>query len=261
MANREAVPNQLVSLTVQVFVGGSPVTAVLSSATLTIGSGSPITCTVLGMDLLATVPNSQSLGNTTFSWSWSQTVSGVTSAQTATYPVTIVAQPTGSSQSYAPINYVRKCVRLMEPDDGTVEQINANALTVYVDMPYAILRAYAGNLPGSGPDLLVVNYTDNLGQPQQFAANCWMWMSDAGYVILSADQGTQFLVSGVNGAFFDANALAINTRNANAGIPALLGCANASRFGYDTLLTNQVRPTVFIYDGQDINGSSSSSGG
>jgi hypothetical protein len=258
---RVAFPNQLVTFTVQVFVAGQPVTAALSDATLTIGGGSPLTCTIQGMDLLVTVPNDQSLGLTTFDWQWTQVVDGVTSTQTASYPVTIIAQPSGSSQSYVPANVSRQCVRLVQPDDGTVEQINGagNALAIYVSMPYILLRAYAANFQGTGPDLLSISYVDPLGQSGTYSINCTLWMSDNAYILISADNGTQFAIASVNANFWQNNAQAINARNTAASFPALMPCSNASRYDYPALLANRQIPSLFIYDGVVLSSGTSSS--
>lgn len=95
MSTRFAYPNQLVSFTVQAFGGGgSPEPAVLSNATLVIGSDPPISATISGQSLLATVPAGQALLPTTFTWNWTQIVEGNTSSPgPVSYSVNIVAAP------------------------------------------------------------------------------------------------------------------------------------------------------------------------
>lgn len=166
-----------------------------------------------------------------------------------------------SSPSYAPDNVVRRCYRLAEPNSKTDEQIDDDALSIYVTLPFDIVNRYASMIPSTGPDTLVISYTDYMGQAGSLTRSITFWMSDAGYVFLSADRGSQFLIAGVDGAFFDDNALNVNARNTQAGAIALLPCENASRYGANVLLANQSRPDVWIYDGVYINPSSSSSGG
>jgi hypothetical protein len=154
---------------------------------------------------------------------------------------------------FPPIRVTRRCVRLTEPDIKSVEQIAAGALTIYVRMAYTILRAYQPIFPTGGPDKLVIAYADALGQVASLVVNCWLWMSDNGYVFLSSDCGSaQFLVASNNGAFFDANASAVNARNAAAGQQGLLPCSNADRYDWPVLTTNELLPNIFWRDGELI---------
>ena len=142
----------------------------------------------------------------------------------------------------------RQFARLSEPMGSTIEQINGANLKITITLPVGIVNRYAALIPNSGPDTLIINYTDNLGQAQILTYSLTLWMSDAGYVFISSDGGTQLLVAGVNGAFFDANAANVNARNVTAAATALLPACNS---GYDgaLLLPNQVQPTVWIMNG------------
>lgn len=260
MSGREAFQNQTVSLYVQFFgAGGAPETGTLVSGTLTIGDGSPITCTISGQTLLATVPFSQELGLTTFLYNWQQIVQGVTSDQSVSFPVTIIAQPSGSSQSYVPPNTTRQCMRLCEPDDRTDEQYNSGNLAIYCNPPYSILRSIFANLPNSGPDLVSFSYVDGTGQAGTLTINCWLWMSDNSYILVSADNGVQMAIASINANFVDTYATPINTRNTNSGTAPLSPCANASRYDYPVLLPNQAIPNVWYYDGVLLASNTSSS--
>jgi hypothetical protein len=257
MSGREAIQNQTVSLFVQFFGGGgAPEVGTLLSGTLTIGSGSPITCAINGQTLLATVPFDQSLGLTTFLWQWSQIVQSVTSSQSVSYAVTIISQPSGSSQSYVPANVSRQCLRLCEPDDRTVEQFILTSdprnptLAIYLyGVPYNMLRSNVANFPSTGPDLVSISYIDSLGQGGVLTINCVLWMSDNGYCMISADNGWQFYFASIRGDFWQANAETINTRNSNAGATALMPCLNAVGYDFSTLLPNQLMPNLQIDNG------------
>jgi hypothetical protein len=137
----------------------------------------------------------------------------------------------------------------MEPDDATVEQYVDGNLSIYVDMPYIVARNCIPNLPTTGPDTLTITFADSLAQQTVWSTNCSMWMSDNGYVIISADNGKQYLIASVQGGFFDANAAAINARNIAANIPQLMPCANALRYDAPAVLPNQTQPQTWWYDG------------
>jgi len=269
MATQQAYQNQTVTRYIWFFgPGGVMESGTVNSGTLVIGDGDPITCTIVGQNLVATVPANQELGLTTFAWSWNQTtLQGVTSDQgPITVDVEILGAPSGSSQSYVPANVARQCMRLAQPADTTVEQISTSGdvnigytLAVYINIPYSLLRSVAANLPSSGMDLVSFSYVDTLGQPGTLTINATLWMSDAGYCFISADNGTQFLIAGVRSNFFDDNAQLINTRNTNNAVTPLQPCANPARYGYNNPLPNQPVPSVWYYDGVLINGSSSSS--
>lgn len=263
MGNKQAYPNTLVTYTIQIFVGGNPATGTLSNASLTLNGGSAIPGTVSGMDISVLIPNDQPIANDVpVALTWTQVVGGNTSTQTASYLIDIVPQPSGSSQSFVPTNITRQCLRLCEPADTTDEQIVFDRgqahLQIYCTPPYSILRSIFANLPSSGPDLLVMSYVDASGQPGQLGINCVLYMSDNSYIFVTADNGVQVAVASINAAFFDANAVEINTRNATAGALPILPCANASRYDWPVLLPNQAIPGVFIYDGVLISSSTSS---
>lgn len=145
----------------------------------------------------------------------------------------------------------RQCRRLAEPSDMTVEQSYASPfqLQITISLPLAIVQKYAALIPNSGADTLIINYTDEFNQPNTISRSVTLWMSDNGYIFLSTDGLTQLLVASVNGAFFDANAVNINTRNTNASATPLLPCSNASRYDTPKLLTRELLPLVQIYDG------------
>lgn len=158
-----------------------------------------------------------------------------------------------SSMSLAPANYCRRCARLAEPSSKTIEQISmAGNLSIFITLPVAIVTRWASKIPNSGPDTLVINYTDYMGNAASLTRSLTLWMSDSGYVFLSPDQGTQLLIAGVNGNFFDANATQINNRNALALAPGLLPCCNPPRYDAPKLLPNQVRPQLWIRDGSSM---------
>jgi hypothetical protein len=146
--------------------------------------------------------------------------------------------------------YCRQGVRLIEPSPKTIEQSVAGGnLYVTVTMPFGILNKWLPLMPSSGPDVLVINYADTLGQVGIVSRNVTFWMSDSGYVFVSSDGSTQFLIGGVDGPFFDANALAVNARNVTALAAALLPCCNPARYDAAVLVTGQVRPVTWIHDG------------
>lgn len=265
MGNKQAYPNTLVTYTIQIFVGGNPATGTLSNASLTLDGGSAIPGTVSGMDISVLIPNDQPIANdVSVALTWTQVVGGNTSTQTASYFIDIVAAPTGSSQSYVPTNIVRQCHRLAEPADTTVEQFVASedprspSLAIYIDIPYPILRSAAANLPSSGPDLVSFNYVDAQGNAGVVSINCTLWMSDNGYVFISANNGVQYLIASVRADFWQTNAPTINARNTMNGATTLQACANAIRYGMPALLTNQAIPSLFIYDGQTLSSATSS---
>lgn len=256
---RVVYPNQIDSATVQIFgSGGAEITGVLSNASLQIGTETPIAATINGMVLSATIPNNHALGEFTFTWTWTQTANlygtgPVTSTEQAAYPVTIIAQPSGSSQSYAPANVSRQCVRLVEPADTTVEQIVDGSLAIYANIPYTVLRGYVTNFPSFGPDTVNFSYVDTSGQPDNYVFNCTLWMSDNAYIFVSADQGTQFGIASIRADFWQANAVAINTRNSEASAVPLMPCSNSSRYDWPPFLPNQEYPSLLIVDGVVIN--------
>jgi hypothetical protein len=150
-------------------------------------------------------------------------------------------------------DYGRICTRIAQPGIKTTEYIKNNALQIGITMPYDQVTTFAPQFPtNGGPDTLTITYTDQTGQPQgPLTLNLTFWMSDAGYCFISADGTKQFLIAGVNGAFFDANCTAINNRNITASATPLAGvCMNAGGYGYTTLLPNQVRPVTSIVNGQ-----------
>ena len=155
--------------------------------------------------------------------------------------------------SSSPYPFGRQCVRLMQPDVNTTEYIVSGNLQIGITMPYDRLTNYVGQFPtGGGPDTLTIAYTDTMGQTQgPLVLNVTLWMSDTGYCFISQDGTKQFLVAGVNGAFFDANYASVNARNVAAFAPALATqCTNASGYDYTTLLPDQIRPVTFIVNGQ-----------
>lgn len=266
MANKQAYPNQNVGFELSGFGpdGMPPSVFIVLSGSGTIDGGSPITGTVIGVTVFITIPANQSLGTITLALSWSQNLNGVVSNQgPVDYLVDIIAAPSGSSQSFVPTNITRQCLRLCEPADTTDEQIVFDRgqahLQIYCTPPYSILRSIFANLPSSGPDLLVMSYVDASGQPGQLGINCVLYMSDNSYIFVTADNGVQVAVASINAAFFDANAVEINTRNATAGALPILPCANASRYDWPTLLPNEAIPLVFYYDGILISSGTSSS--
>jgi hypothetical protein len=166
---------------------------------------------------------------------------------------------------FSPI-YCRQCRRLAEPSSQTIEQNSGTSfplrnLTITISMPFDLVNQYVAQIPNTGPDTLVVNYTDNLGQHGQFSRNCTLWMSDFGYILLSTDQSKQFLVASSNASFWQSNALTINARNNTAGAPPLLPCCNTDRYDANTLRPNQAIPSLFVYDGVVLTNPSSSSSG
>ncbi len=145
----------------------------------------------------------------------------------------------------------RNCIRLAEPSPSTYEQSNTSPFTlqVTVTLPIAIVRAYASLIPTTGPDTLVINYSDEYGQADTLTRNVTLWMSDNAYLVISPDGLNQLAVASVDGSFYDANAVNINTRNTNASATALLPCSNASRYDAPKMITNQQLPLVQIFDG------------
>lgn len=154
---------------------------------------------------------------------------------------------------------VRQCARLAEPDERTDEQYNAGSLTVTIYLPYDVAKHWAAQIPNSGADTLVMNYTDYLGQPGTLAVAVTLWMSDNGYVFLTINQGTQLLVASVNPTFWDTYVTTVNARNVTALAVPLLPCANALRYDYPALLPNTQTPTIWVRDGVQLSPSSSSS--
>lgn len=99
---KTAYPNQVVTFDVVVRgAGGAIIAATLSNATLTIGDGDPLTATVSGQSMSATVPADVALGATTFAWAWTQLANGVTSQQSLTENVGIVAPGEGQVNTTA----------------------------------------------------------------------------------------------------------------------------------------------------------------
>jgi len=145
----------------------------------------------------------------------------------------------------------RKCVRLAEPNDTTIEQSYPSPyfLQVTVNMPLSLVQQYAALIPTTGPDTLVINYFDSLGQPQQLTRSLTLWMSENGYCFIGSDSASQFLIASVNPTFWQANAATINARNSGANATALLPCCNVDRYGANTLLDGQAIPPLFVYDG------------
>jgi hypothetical protein len=139
---------------------------------------------------------------------------------------------------------------LVNPDSRTTEVLTgAGNLQIGAYVPLEVMNRYAGIFPTTGFDSVTLNYANISGQPLSMTFSVTLWMSDAGYVFVCTDNITQLLISGVNGAFFSANAANINQRNFNAFATALQPCGNASRYGACDLLPNQVRPTVWYRDG------------
>jgi hypothetical protein len=155
----------------------------------------------------------------------------------------------------------RQCVRLSQPSPKTVETISVGNLAIYIGMPFDLVNQYVAQIPNVGPDTLTVNYTDNLGQSGSFTRNVTFWMSDYGYVFLSVDQGTQFLVASNNECFWETNTANVNGRNVTAGATALLACCNQDRYDANTLQPNQQIPPLWIYNGVELAPTSSSSSG
>lgn len=155
----------------------------------------------------------------------------------------------------------RQCARLAEPSSFTFEQIGQGNLLITITLPIAQVNQYASLIPNIGPDTLIMNYTDSLGQAQQFTRNVTFICSDYGYVFLSADQSTQLLIASVNPTFWQTYAASINSRNVAASASPLLPCCNASRYGANVLLAGQAIPTEFIYNGILLDSGSSSSSG
>jgi hypothetical protein len=147
------------------------------------------------------------------------------------------------------VTNLRQGLRIVNPDPRTTENYTSPNLSIGVYMSLAGFNRIRGNIPASGPDTLTVTYSHQQGIPYVETYTLTLWMSDTGYIFISRDGLWQYLISGVNGPFFDQNAVTVNTRNTNASATALTACANASRYDYVQLLPNQVRPVTMIVDG------------
>lgn len=160
---------------------------------------------------------------------------------------------TSSSLSLAPAavsGVTRTCTRLAHPDPRTIENYTSGVVNITVWLPFDIVNKYAPMIGNYGLDNLVINFTDYLGQSNQISRLVTFWASDEGWIFLSADQGTQFLIANVIGSVYDTNAAAINARNTSSSVSSLKPCGDQQRYDYPRLLCAQTRPSsAFIRDG------------
>ena len=141
------------------------------------------------------------------------------------------------------------CQAIKQPDPRTVETYCNGVVTIDTWVSLDALNQFRAQLPNTGPDNLTLRWVHSTGEPRMQTFKTTFWATNTGWAFLSYNGLVQFIVYGVNGAFYDANAQAINGRNVWAGATPLLPCANAAGFGSVTLLPNQVRPQLFLYNG------------
>ena len=167
---------------------------------------------------------------------------------------------TSPSSSSMDAQLCNTCVRIIQPRFDTIEQYNPStgALTITWQIYKADPRQIAallGDIPSTGLDTMVVNYASGLGQEGQIQRNVNLWATDGGWAYLGVGGKKQYLVSGIDGRFFDSYALAINQRNVLAGIQPLQRCCNEG-FGYVRPIRNQHMPRIWIRDGVFLSGDS-----
>ena len=140
----------------------------------------------------------------------------------------------------------RKSYRVIQPSLNTGESYVSNVLTITVTLDNSDFDLLSV-IPTDGTDIIVVNYqVDSNVETVSFAPT--FWATDAGWCFIGTDS-VQYLISGVNGSFFDFYATAINSRNTLNAVPTLLPCSTPARYGYLELLPGQVQPMTWILDG------------
>lgn len=122
-------------------------------------------------------------------------------------------------------------------------------LTIAVRLPIDRLQREQGNFPASGLDNFVASYTDAQGQAGTYTYPVTFFASDSGWIFVSLDGAKQYMVYGVNGAFFDQYWSTVNSRNLGSSASSLQPCGNIARYSNDTLLPNQLRPANWVRDG------------
>jgi len=140
----------------------------------------------------------------------------------------------------------RKSYRVIQPSLNTGESYVSNVLTITVTLDKSDLDLLSV-VPVGGTDILVVNYQVDSNVETLFFAPTF-WATDAGWCFIGTDS-VQYLISGVNGSFFDFYATAINFRNTSNAVPTLLPCSTPARYGYIELLPGQLQPKTWILDG------------